>query len=399
MKRFICAMLVLCLLYAILGCSQTPDPTENDPIATPAATEATPVPSETASQQIGASAVYEAPMASAALPLIVEAQNDDANTPIAYYTHQDVSITLPDADVAQAVTLDLLNRIDKTRIAANAVLEAAKEDYSGQAGWYPYSYAITYQPMRLDENVLSLFGTETSFDGSPMSIHNAISVSYDLTTGEALNLRTILHEENYADALCDMILEGLKPSAESLFADYESIVRGKFSTNVTVSSWYFSSTGLCFYFAPYEIAPYSAGTIISEVPYDRLSGLLNDIYFPSEQLIYSGAVLAEKLNGTIPEIYTQFAEVKLDAGGDKLLITTDGSVSNVQLKLNTNTPETGVADVAVLTLAGLGPTDAILLDADIASLTDLLSITFDSYGERQTLYLKENADGSLIFTK
>jgi len=399
MRRLICAALLTALLVCAAGCAQEPAPTGTTASPSTSLPTETTTPPTDATLPEGATAVYEAPMASVALPLIVQSTKASSGKEIAYYTHQDVSVILPDADVAHAITLDLLNRIDKTSASAQKVLKAAEEDYSGQDNWYPYSYAVTYTPMRLDENILSFLGTEASFDGSPMSIHNAISVSYDLTTGEPLTLRTILHEENYADALCDMILEGLKSKSDQLFADYESIIRAKFSTNVTVSSWYFSNSGLCFYFAPYEIAPYSAGTIISEVPYEKLSGLMKDAYFPGEALDYSGAVKVEKLEDGIPDSYTQFAEIKLQDSKDKLLITTDGSVSNVQLKFTAIPPETGVTETTVLTLAGMGPSDAILLDADAAAVKDQLSITFRSYGETQTLLLKENADGSLVFSK
>lgn len=399
MKRFLCMILSACLLLCLFGCSLSPASEQATPSTQQTApSETTAPPATQPTSQPDASAVYEAPMAAVSLPLIVENHQSESGDEIAYYTHQDISITLPDADVAQAVTLDLLNRIDKTRASADAVFDSADADFSGQDSWYPYSYAITYQPMRLDENVLSLFGTETAFDGSPRSVHNTISVTYDLTTGEPLTLKTILHEENYADAMCELILEGLKSSADILFADYESTVKGKFSTNVPVSSWYFSNEGLCFYFAPYEIAPYSAGTIVSQIPYDRLSGLMKDAYFPGEQLMYSGAVLAEKLDA-IPEAYTQFAEATLAGGGEKLLITTDGSISNVRLTLSAIAPETGVNEAVVLALAGMGPTDAILLNLDLDNALNNLTITFDSYGQTQTLQLKESENHTLIFSK
>jgi len=400
MKRSICLILCLCMLLCLLGCSQFPAPT-NTPI-----TAATTVPETTTATQLvqteqeqEASAVYDAPMASVALPLTVETEKNDGKT-IAYYTHQDISVTLPDADVAQAVTLDLLNRIDQTRDAAETLFETARSDYSGQDSWYPYSYAITYTPMRFDQNVLSLFGTEISFNGSPRSVHNAISANYDLTTGEPLTLRGILHEENFADALCDLILNGLTTDKDTLFSDYESIIRDKFFTNVPVDSWYFSDTGLCFYFAPYEIAAYSAGTVVSEIPYELLSGLLKDTYFPAEKLTYSGTILAQTVTDTaVLDAYAQFAEVTLGDGEQKLLITTDGSVSNVYLHYATGNAESGVTDAVILTLPGMGPKDAILAELSADFPLENLSISFNSYGQAQTLKLVRNADGTLTFSK
>lgn len=395
MKKCICAILCTAMLLCLLGCSQSPVPTDV-PLTSTSTSATAPQPSTQDETHQNPTAVYEAPLAAISLPLVCESAYNDSNEAIASYTRQNVSITLPDADVAEAVELDLLNRIDKTQSSADRIFAAAKADYTGQADWFSYSYSITYQPMRLDQNILSLFGAETSFDGSPLTLNNAVSVNYDLTTGTALMLRTILHEENFADALCDLIIDGLQEKKDTLFDDYASIIEAKFFTNVPVESWYFSNDGLCFYFAPYEIAPHSAGTVISEIPYDRLSGLLKDAYFPAEKTNYSGALLAQPVTDTsVLDAYSQFAEVSISSGADKLLIYTDGSVSNVKLHYRTSDSE----DAVILGVAGIGPTDAILVEISIDRAVENLFIIFDSFGQTQTRKLTQNADGSLAFSE
>ena len=401
MKRYISLFLCMALVLCLCDCQKSPE-------ATTAATTTSSEPAETTGTaptqpQQDASAVYDAEMASVSMPMIIETEKADNDTIIAYYTHQDVSITLPDADVAAAITLDLLNRIDKTSTEAKTVFETAKTDYNGKDNWYPYSYAIAYQPMRLDENVLSFFGTEGCFDGSPRSMTTGISITYDLTTGEALALRGILHEENYADALCDLIIASLKASnADTLFSDYESIVRAKFSTNVPVESWYLSDTGLCFYFAPYEIAAYNAGTVVAEIPYEKLNGLLKDQFYPGESLVYSGALAAKRIaqdDTKSLEAYSQFAEAVIDADTDQILITTDGSISNIRVNYTVEDTACGITQSTVLALAGMGPTDAIVLTISDENLDGKISITFDSFGQTQTLMLTEESTGVLKFTK
>lgn len=405
MKKTFCLILAACVAYSLAACMGAPSTTRQPAATTTLPQEEVtlstlpPSTSETGTQE-SASAVYEAPMAAVSLPLLLQSQKDDQGKVIANYIHQDVSIVLPDADVAQAVTLDLLNKIDSTASEAEAVFSAAEKDYNAQLDWYPYSYTVTYDPMRLDENILSLFGAETSFDGSPRSVHNAISATYDLTTGEALTLRTIFHEETFADALCDIIIQSLAPQASELFADYESIVRSAFSTNVLIDNWYFSDSGLCFYFSPYEIAPYTAGTIVSEIPYDKLSGLLKDAYFPGEHLSYSGALLVAPLGESgIPDTLTQFAEISVNTGGEKLLITTDGSISNIRLHYTSDLNESTIEKSVILAMAGMGPTDAILLELDPETAAEHISISFESYGATQTLSLSKNTEGEWIFTK
>lgn len=399
MIRSVAIILCTALLLCFAGCTNESGSTNTDETSA-STTEAPTISTDpTIGTAPNSTAVYESSMASVAMPLITEVQRSE-NVVIAYYTHQDISLTLPDADVAQQITLDMLNRIDKSRPAAEKVLSSAASDYTGNQNWYPYSYTITFSPMRLDENILSFFGTESSFDGSPRSIRNDLSVTYDLTTGEPLSLKKILHEENFADALCDLIVDSLSNKKDQLFPDYEKLVRDKFSTNVTVSNWYFSKNGLCFYFVPYEIAPYSAGTIVAEVPYSKLSGLMTDIYFPGEQLQTNGQVLVQKLDDfSITENYEQFARVSLVPDKDKLLITSDGSITDVRIIYDPQSPNSGVMESVILSVAGLGPTDAILLELDAEAAAGRIGIRFDSNGQNQTLFLTKTANGEYAFSK
>lgn len=402
MKKII-ALLLCISIVALAACTQSPagESTSASTASTSAQQTFSPDPTGDDAEELP-SAVYEGAMAAVSLPPILEITRGEDEKAIAYYTHQDVLITLPDADVAQAITLDLLNRIDQTRSAADKVTAAAASDYSGQSSWYPYSYTIVFQPMRLDQNVLSFFGTETSYDGGPRSVYNVLSSNYDLTTGETLSLRTIFHEKNFADTVCDLIVSGLSAyGSDVLFSDYESIIQGKFSTNVPVDSWYFTDSGLCFYFAPYEIAPFSAGVVVSEIKYEALSGLLKDEYFPSEKLSYSGSILVQAISEgdtALLEQFSQFAEVSMEPGTQQLLIYTDGSVSNLRLTY-TPDPDSGVAEMTVLTLAGMGPSDAILVEVSTETAVEDLSVSFESFGQLQTLSLQETDDGKLIFSK
>ena len=47
----------------------------------------------------------------------------------------------------------------------------------------------------------------------------------------------------------------------------------------------------------------------------------------------------------------------------------------------------------------MGPTDAIILTMDDDALDGRITITFDSFGQAQTLTLTEESDGVLKLTK
>lgn len=392
MKKFLAILICTTLLFGISACKQTPatDAASAPSTDTTAADiQTTPVPPSTDEP----SAIYEAPMVAVSLPIITESEIVDAKE-IFRYTYQDVTVSLPDAEVAQAISLDLLNLIDKTSDSAAKIRESAIEDYSGQKNWYSYHYAILLEPMRLDQNVLSFYGTQTAFDGSPRPSSACISINYNLTTGEPLTLRGILHDDYSADVLCQLIVESLSGYSDSdLFFDYQQIIEDKFSTNVPVESWYFSENGLCFYFAPYEIAPGAAGAVVSEIPFDKLSGLLKDAFFPAEQLNYSGNVVLQPVDdeGAILKQYTQFAELIDSEQGKKYLLHTDGSVEHLRIQTITDEQQS----ITVFAAAGIGPTDAVVIQALPENLAGKTTVSFRAAGSTVIRTVTEGSDGTL----
>ena len=384
MKKLTLLSIVLCTALLVCACSGAPQETTatTAPASQPTETE----PATTAGQPV---AEYEAPLTSVALPAITEESYTDDGKLLSYYTYQNVSVMLPDADIAEVITLDLLNRIDTTTAAGEAVHTTAAAAYNGDANWSPYFYVVSYTPTRMDQNALSFYGVEASFDGSPRSMQANLSVNYDLTTGHALSLKAIMHEEYSADALCELIIEALTVyDEESLFFDYADLIRERFSTNVPVESWYFSSKGLCFFFAPYEIAPNSMGTVVAEIPYEKLSGLMKDQFFPAEKLNYVGTVQVQPLGSdlTILDNYSQFAELELVKGKDQLLLSVDGSVSNLQVFSIAQEDLSIMTDRLLFAAAGMGSTDALIMELD-AELSQVFLITYESDGATQELLI------------
>jgi hypothetical protein len=91
-----------------------------------------------------------------------------------------------------------------------------------------------------------------------------------------------MHPDASKEDFITIILEKLSQIAEEsdLFQGYEDGVRSRLGGDENLyEDFYFTSTGLCFYFAPYEIAPYASGIITVEIPYSELTGLIYDGYF------------------------------------------------------------------------------------------------------------------------
>ena len=390
MKKLLCLILSLTILLVSAACSAEAAPTTE---TTTVATEMTPVTTLPTETEAGGSADYQAPMTAVSFPTICDARTDDTGKIISRYTYPEFDLSLADADVAETVRLDLLNRVDATTASAAAMHYAAKANASAD-DFQPYFYDVRYQVCRFDQNVLSFFSTESYFDGTPRTLQAEHSVTYDLSTGNVLSLRAILQEDYSADILADLIVEALGAYGEGLFEDHEITVREKFSTNVPVDNWYFTNEGLCFYFSPYEIAPSTLGTVVSTISYDELSGMLNEQYFPAEALTYNGHLNAQNISGNLASAtayYSQFSELILDSGKEQILLTAVGSVADVRVF----SVGEGESSTMIYAAAGLGAQDCVLIEADIAAANEKLKVQWLADNATVTQTIHADVSGSI----
>lgn len=197
-------------------------------------------------------------------------------------TYPRIDFTFSREGVAQAVEADLQERIDVFLDHAAEIETFAREDYTGQTDWTAYFAKIRYSTKRLDSMILSLYCEYSSFSGSSHPTLATQSVTYDLTDGQTVQLDDLLVEGYSASRLSILVNASLSGSADQLYDDYEAIVGNLFSAPADeIGNWYFSDEGLCFHFAPYEVAPYAAGTVIATISYEELEGIVRQQYFPA----------------------------------------------------------------------------------------------------------------------
>lgn len=367
--------MLLCLMLVLCACSsKQPQQT------TLSTTESTTAPTVMTTDAISTAppVTFEAPLVALSMPVsTVKSVADDG---VLLYTHttQAFSLILPDPDAANMITNDFLNKTNAGSNAARLVHEAATTDYKGQTDWVPYVYSNLYAPVRLDQTVLSMYGTESFFDGSAGSATVNLSMTYDLLNGNLLEeISQILTPDYSADALCSLIYAQLEDLANEgiLYADYQYTISDMFNTNTPVKNWYLSETGLCFYFMAYEIAPHSAGTVEAVIPYSSLSGLLLDRYFPEETVDMPGTPVVVQYSDSIA--YTQLAELNLSEDGGTYALYADGALFDVTVSLQDQTDSNQTA-VPVFAAASIGTGDVIMIRC--SDLSELL-ISYRANGE------------------
>lgn len=366
MKRILCFLACLSLILA--GCGKKTAIEETN-IATNPVETTVPVAVDTPDiipEQVAMYAVD--------VPTDTQVTRAEDDTVIFSCTNQTIHMTIPEPEVAEKIASDFESRIESGKPTADSILAAAQANYDSSPNWTPYLYDLTYSPMRMDQGILSLYGNCVTFSGSAHPERIGVSASYDLLTGDVLTLASIMTPEAVTDDFCKLVINKLTALKNelNLYEGFEQTVEYYFSQDESLNEdWYFSTTGLCFYFAPYEVAPYSSGVIIAEIPYSELVGLLYDGYFPAERETASGALLVTDLNNTDISQFSQIAELIRNPDGQIVFLHTKGLVWNFKIECgvwhSNNTAFTPV--YTALFSAALSPGDAVMLQSN--DLTDL----------------------------
>ena len=327
MKKLFCIFLAICLTISLSACRKNKkDPTVDNQ------TNGTQLQNPTGGSQIE----NDTPLIAVSLPTQTQNEYHENGTVLFQYTFQHMSLVLHKPQVADKIILDFLNRVDTTTAPAESTKEMAKNAYNGSQNWTPYLYHITYSPTRIDQKVLSLFGNNVVFSGAGHPERTCVSASYDLLTGDVLTLASIMTKDATVQQFCNLVISGLSEMAEGdyLYDNYKKTVQQRFQQDASQDeAWYFTQTGLCFYFAPYEIAPYASGVITVEIPFEKLKNLIHEDYLPSTRTAPTGKITVTPFNNTNLNSLSHIAEIVMDENGEMYMLQTDGNVQDVRIVL------------------------------------------------------------------
>ncbi len=374
MKKWLCIILSLLLIF-LSACVPTGT---NNPETTEGGIPGDPVvPTDDV-------IVFDNPLVAVSVPTVKETTVHEDGTVLFEYTYQHISLVLDRPAAADKIILDFLNRVDATRQQAKTTGNMAAAVYSGSQNWIPYQHQVIYSPTRIDNSVLSLFGTHVTYSGAIHPDRTCAAASYDLKTGDVLTLASIMHKDASPVSFCELVLESLKQMSEGdyLYENYEKTVQQRFSVDpATDENWYFTQNGLCFYFAPYEIAPYASGVITVEIPYEKLAGLLYEPYLPGPAVEVQGTVSVTPFGQIDLSAFEQIGEIVTSNSGEMYMVYTDGPIRDVRI-LSTDNTDTHIIFAAY----SLTPGDGIMVQGEKESLENMV-LTYKSGGETHSIPL------------
>jgi hypothetical protein len=215
--------------------------------------------------------------------------------------------------------------------SANLLTYAQNSLVPGEAELF-YGYS-NYQELgipRHDSKVVSLVVLSSVYSGG--SHPNTVQTAWNLDMQErtVLSLREIL-VPGTAGALSELVKKQVEETfgafgEGALFEDYGTTIDNAFSGESFTPYWYLNDRGLVIFFNQYTLGPYAAGIIKTEIPYEALSGILSEPFFPGEYDNLPGDLLLRSgLEGCrgIP--------VTVETEGERLLIGVEGEVYQLQL--------------------------------------------------------------------
>lgn len=340
--------------------------------------------------------VPQKPMLALSLPVYCE-QKREGDVVIFEHIYQGIDLTVPEQEIADRITKDFHKRID-TADMAQQICEWAVDSYPIFAdSWARYLCQVTYEPMRFDGSVLSLYGTHAYFADMHFTEGTYKAVTYDMTTGKAITLTNVLTNIS-RDELIQTILDSLEMQAEGieLYDDYRNTVKQRFSGSLSQDTdWYLGDDGLYFFFSPYEIAPRSTGVITVQIPYSQLAGKMDDAYFPPEQEFAQGNMQQIAYTDESVKHFSQIAGVVLKENEFESLLYTNLSVANIRLEMGIYDSNLFIPQYTVFSTPVLTPGDAVILECGKDDLANL-RLTYSSDGKIQHLYF--DANGKLLFS-
>lgn len=392
MKRTLFCFITCILLLCLTACNQPQSNMDNTAETSSVATTTTVQDTHEAEQL---------PMYAISLPVVTETESATDGTTIFKHTYQNISLVIPEPEVADKIILDFLNITD-LHSEAEALKNTAEQEYTANPeSFSSYWVQSIYNPTRIDRGVLSLYGSYATYSGGAHGAFSFKSANYDLVTGEPLDLDDIFAANVSVDEICNLIIRSLKDQkeAEQLFDDFETIVLDLIRKNFPKNhDWFFSADGLCFFFSPYEIGPFASADVVAVIPYDSLIGILDEAYFPAEREHVNGTVQGEIFDESKLDDFTQFAEITVEENSDQILLYTNKSVYDVIIKTGSWSADgkTYTPEYTLLVSHTLTPGDALMIENALTQTLPSMQLSYTTNDQTVQFYIGTNSNNNTV---
>ena len=304
----------------------------------------------------------------------------DDGTELLYEYNCDGVFSAPDPELDQWVNsvLDSI-RGEFESNSGNLVKYASEYLKNGEKDtFYSYSNYLELGITRHDSKGVSLVALSSVYSGGahPNTVQTAYNL--DMMEKKILTLTDILipgTEGTIAKLVLEIVEEKfLNLGENALFQDYKQVIERAFVSEQITPYWYLNENGLVIFFNQYELGPYAAGIIKTEIPYESLDGILQEAYYPGKHPdVFGDLLLRGDWDG-----YRKIP-ITVERDGDRILIGIEGQVFQIQLS-------------EIYWLEGTAIGQKMLFSGNNLTQNDVLELT-GGYDDETRSFAVEFADG------
>ena len=191
----------------------------------------------------------------------------------------------PQADAAAVATLKTFVEQQITRFKDNGnFANLTPQDVQMQGLDQGRKYAFqaeykTYQGTHTVSYVYTLY--EDTLGAHPNTYYRTFT--FDTATGQAIELSDLFTSGTYLERLSTVARTDLPTIIRMMSgsdADTDYIASGTLPEADSFQNWYLDGAALVLVFPPYQVGPYSLGTVLNPIPLSKLSDILKAIYVP-----------------------------------------------------------------------------------------------------------------------
>lgn len=261
-----------------------------------------------------------------------ELKSDNGTT---YYRQSlgTATISSKDERAAERINSSLAELYVKFGADAEYTQRVAEDQTDGEQ--IALSYYCAPSVTRCDTRVLSAVFDVSQDIGGIHADSTRTSRSYNADNGSLLTLADIAKNEEQLKTFIKNYVIGLaagddykEGGVSILFDDFESTINDLVDAG---ANWYFSDGGLVFYANPYDIAPYSRGVLLFEIPYSALEEFIDEGFMPVEYEGENGMLLADDGDKLDRSSLNILGTVTVDEDGQSVVLSAEETVYNVKI--------------------------------------------------------------------
>ena len=271
-------------------------------------------------------------------------------------------------------------------VTSSNLLDYAREFISmeGMDYFYAYSNYRQFGVARHDDAVVSLVELSSIYSGGthPNSVQMAWNL--DINNSRILRLEDVIAPDA-AQELEGMVRSVIEErfAGIGLFDDYSESIRSSMVYGAMTPYWYLNDRGLVIFYNQYELAPYAAGIIKVELPYDALDGILLEEFRQIPGGDDGGDLIVRSEGQGLHAI-----PITMEPEGAHLTVGVDGTVYQVQLSEITWLEDTPVAQDLIFSAKTLCENDVLEITGGFDDENRSFALSFlNGRGEQKIYYL------------